>query len=289
MKQAVRETLHEAYRLIKAGDRDAARTLLKPVLAADKKNVDAWWLAVHAAASPHDRRLALAQVLQLNPKHRPAQVMLDRLNTANPGEIEALAKDLPLPPPGQQSRDLVRPRPRRWVWNVMIGLGCLSFMFASTALLTGIAGMKWFDNAVHHVTGIETHKRGAGGQLGQIQGGDPQHPYNIPVTEKKAVAPSKNPIVGEIQKDEAHIYMFSANSGNEVAALLQFTMGGDGSYVMELRDASQRRLATGVASENGATITLIYDVKVSGQYALVIIGRPKGPRGGYALGLEVIK
>jgi hypothetical protein len=288
MKSATRATLQEAYRLITTGECDSARALIKPVLAAEKDNIDAWWLAVHAAVTPHDRRLALVQVLRLNPRHRPAHVMLDRLNAANPDEVDELADDLPLPPPGQQARDLVRPHQRRWVWNVMIGLGCLSFTFASTALISGIMGMNWFEKTVEHIAGIEK-EQGAGGQLGTVQGGDPQHPYEIPITEKKAVDPSGEPIVSEINPDEAHVYTFQAEYGDEVIALLQFTIAGDAHYTMELWDANYKKLANGVASDNGATINLVYEVRKTGQYALILIGRPNGPRGGYALGLDVLK
>lgn len=288
MKKATRATLQEAYRLITAGECDSARALIKPVLAADKENIDAWWLAVHAAVTPQDRRLALVQVLRLNPAHRPAQVMLDRLNTANPDEVDELADDLPLPPPGQQARDLVRPRQRRWVWNVILAFGCLGFMFASTALISGIVGMTWFDKTVEQITGVEP-EHGAGGQLGTVQGGDPQHPYEIPITEKKAVDPGPEPIVSEISPDEAHVYTFQAERGDEVIALLQFTIPGDAHYTMELWDANQDKLANGVASDNGATVNLVYEVNKSGQYALILIGRPNGPRGGYALGLDVLK
>jgi len=288
MKAATRATLQEAYRLITTGEPDGARALIKPVLAKDKENIDAWWLAVHAAATPHDRRLALVQVLRLKPTHRPAQVMLNRLNTANPDEIDELADDLPLPPPGHQARDLVRPHQRRWLWNAILGVGCLSFMFASAALISGITGMNWFEKTVNHVVGVKP-EHGAGGQLGTVQGGDPQHPYEIPVTDKEAVVPSGDPIVNEINPDEAHVYTFQAMRGDEVVALLQFTIPGDAHYAMELYDSGYRKLATGVASDNGATVNLVYEIAQDGQYALIVIGRPNGPRGGYALGLDVLK
>jgi hypothetical protein len=292
MKKATRVTLHEAYHLIKAGDKDAARALIKPVLAADRNNSDAWWLAVHAAATPHDRRLALVQVLRLNPDHGPARMLLDRLNAENPQEVEELAKDLPLPPPGQKHHDTVtESRQRRWVWKVMLVFGCLSFSFASTALVTGLLGVQWFDKTVQNIgkaVGVERHQ-GAGGQLGTVKGGDPNHPYDIPVTEKKgAPLDASKPIVGALNRDEAHIYTFSARRGQEIVALLQFTVAGDAHFVMELWDADQRKLADGVGDYNSGTVTLVYDVIRTEQYALVIIGRPNGPRGTYALGLDVL-
>jgi len=292
MKQVTRVMLHEAYRLIKTGDKDAARALIKPVLAADRRNVDAWWLAVHAAATPHDRRLALVQVLRLNPDHQPARLLLDRLNAENPQEVDDLARDLPLPPPGLKHLDTVPPvRQRRWVWKLMLAFGCLSFFFGSTALITGVLGLQWFDRAVRDIDQVlgGEHRQGAGGQWGTVKGGDPNHPYDIPVTEKKgAPLDASKPIVGTLNKDEAHIYTFSARRGQEIVALLQFTVAGDARFVMELWDANQRKLADGVGDTNSGTVTLVYDVLQTGQYAVVIIGRPNGPHGTYALGLDVL-
>jgi len=291
MKQATRATLHEAHRLIKAGDKDAARALIKPVLAADKNNIDAWWLAVHAATTPTDRRLALVQVLRLNPDHSLARLLLDRLNAENPEEVDDLADDVPLPPPGQKHPDTVQTHPRRWVWKAMLVFGCLSFMFASTALITGILGLQWFDKTIHSINkaiGGE-HQQGAGGQFGMVKGGDPNQPYDIPVTEKRgAPLDSSKPIVSALNRDEAHMYTFSARRGQEIVALLQFTVAGDAQYVMELWDADQRKLADGVGEAHSGTVTLVYDVVQTGQYAVVIIGRPNGPHGTYALGLDVL-
>jgi hypothetical protein len=289
MNPVTRKALHEAYHKIKTGDRGAARALIKPVLAEHKNNVDAWWLAVHAASTPADRRLALVQVLRLNPLHRPARILLDRLNTEHPEGIDELAKELPLPPPGQQRRDTTPPRARRWVWNLMILAGCLSFWFASAALITSVLGMEWFDNTLNDVRKAlgDDSPQGRGGQFGTVQGGDPQHPYDIPVTEKESIKPSQEPTTNTLKKDEAHIYTFSAQRGQEVMALLQFTIAGDAHYVMELRDAAQRKIATGEGAKDSGTVTLIYEIRQTGQYALVIIGRPNGPRGGYALGFDL--
>ncbi|MBI5960123.1 MAG: hypothetical protein HY866_15390 [Chloroflexi bacterium] len=289
MDQTTRKTLHEVYHLIKAGDRNAARALIKPVLAGHKDNVDAWWLAVHAAAKPSDQRLALVQVLRLNPAHRPARLMLDRLNTENPEGIDELAKELPLPPPGQQKRDLARPHQRRWVWNLMILFGCLSFWFASAAIITAVLGMEWFDNSLNDISealGGEP-QQGRGGQFGTVKGGDPNRPYDIPVTEKESVKPSDEPVLSTLKEDEAHMYTFSAERGQEVMALLQFTIAGNAHFVMELWDAGQKKIATGEGADNSGTVTLVYEFRETGQYALVIIGRPDGPRGGYALGFDL--
>ena len=291
MDPATRAVLHQAYDLIKAGDKDAARTLIKPVLGAEKDNIDAWWLAAHAAVSPHDKRLALVQVLRLNPRHHPARLMLDRLNKQNPQEVDELAKDLPLPPPGQKRRDTVQTvRQHRWVWNVILAFGCLSFSFASAALISGLMGLTWLDDtadSIGEALGVG-HRQDADGQWGTVPGGDPARPYDVPVTRKMGAVVGNTPMVGALQEDEAHIFTFHAQRGQEVTALLQFTVAGDARYVMELWDSGQNRLATGAGDDNSATVTLVYELTRTGQYALVIIGRPGGPHGDYALGVNVI-
>lgn len=284
-----RAPLHQAYHLIKAGDLDSARALIKPVLASNRNDIDAWWLAAHAAATPQDRRLALAQVLRLQPDHGPARILLDRLNAANPREIDELAKDLPMPPPGQQRLTAPQRRPNRWIARGLWLVGCLSFWFAGAALISSVAGLTWLNDAAEHI-GLsegETHQ-GAGGQLGTVQGGDPAAPYPVPVTRNESAQPSDDPLVGELARDEANIFSFSAQHGQEIVALLQFTVAGDARFTMELWDANQKRLAYGVGAEDSGTVTLVYEARQTGQFALVIIGRPNGPHGGYALGLQVL-
>jgi hypothetical protein len=285
------ETLRQAYHLIKAGDTDAARELLKPVLAAERDNVDAWWLAAHAAAHPADTRLALLQVLRLKPDHGPAQVMLDQLNRDHPEVIDQLVDEVaPLPPPGTRQRDQALVS-NRWVWNVVMAVGCLGLMFGSLALIASFAGITWFEDKVEDLgetLGVDVPERGERGQFGTVYGGDPANPVPIPVTVKKgATVSTSSPMVETLKKDEAHIYTFSGQAGEDVMALLQFTIAGDAHYVMELWDANERKLADGVGAANSGTVTLVYTLRRSGQYALVIIGRPDGPRGDYALGLEV--
>lgn len=289
MDAATRQTLQQAYALVKTGEHEAARTLIKPVLAAHPDVIDAWWLAAYAAATSADRRLALAQVLRLNPDHGPARVLLDRLNAQNPDDIDTLAKELPMPPPGTRPRPAdSRPQVRnRWVWNVVLVFGCLSFSFAGMALVSSLAGLTYLDDAVDDISaalGIERDPE----TFGTIPGGDPARPYEIPITKQENAAVGKQPIVGDLKKDEAHIYTFGAQRGQEVFALLQFTVAGDAHYVMELWDSSERRLAIGAGEYNSGTVSLVYEVRQTGSFSLVIIGRPDGPRGSYALGLDVV-
>jgi hypothetical protein len=292
MHPARRNMLRKAYHLIKAGDPDAARALIKPVLAAERDNIDAWWLAAHAAATSTDRRLALGQVLRLNPDHGPARQMLDQLNAEHPEEIDEIAQKLPLKEVRRDARRASSRSPgMRWLWNIVLIMGCLSTGFGSLALVSGFLGLAPMENLVDEVAenvGLK-ERQGQQGEFGTIKGGDPYAPYDIPVTVNKgAKLGSDSPNLNQLEEDEAHIYTFAGQRGQEVVALLQFTVAGDARYVIELWDANKQRLATGTGELNSGTVTLVYTLRQSGNYALVVIGRPGGPQGDYFLGIDLL-
>jgi|GEM_PF-4791629 len=90
------ERLREAQRLIRIGCRDEALALLKSVLAADRANVAAWWLAAQAAPNRQEAQVALRVVLKLQPDHAGARAMLARLE----GEVQPAAPPPVLPSVG---------------------------------------------------------------------------------------------------------------------------------------------------------------------------------------------
>ncbi len=287
MDEATRETLHQAYNLIKDGHNDEARAVLRPVLETNRNNVDAWWLAAFAAGNPHDQRLALLQVLRLNPDHWAARSLLDRLDL-----LEHVAAD-ELTVPSRRRPNNAPPAPGqfRWVWNVVFLFGFLGFAFAGLALLASVLNLTWFDSTVEDVGSAFGVDAETGDTFGTLTGGNPYDPaqtYDIPITKVLAVTPSGSPLVATLQQDEAHVYTFYGERGQEVAALLQFAVAGDAHYVMELRDANHNRLAYGVGGYNSATVTLVHELPRAGSYMLVLIGRPAGPGGGYALGIDLL-
>ncbi len=74
--------LHEAYQLIKAGQKKAAYQLLRDVLERDENNADAWWLFAHASPDLLQVEQALWQVLRLKPGDPPATALLNRVRAA---------------------------------------------------------------------------------------------------------------------------------------------------------------------------------------------------------------
>lgn len=280
MDETTRATLREAYQKLKAGDKTGACALIKPVLAANRENVDAWWLAVHAADTPEDTETALREVLRLKSDHAPARLMLDRFLVEHP----------PAPPPLKPVQRTRRGSSNRWVWIPLMIIGCLGMSFSSMALISGIAGSDFLDQAVENVSGavgidVET---GKAGQFGTVQGGNPSDPRPIPITQVLNIE-SGDVQTGSLRRNEAHIWTFRAWGGQEVMVMLQFTVAGDASAVLELRSASGHKVASGVGEKDSGTVTLVHTLTETGEYELVIIGRPDGPRGDYGLGLELSK
>lgn len=73
------ESLRRAYQLIKAGKKQAAVEILRPVCKAEPDNPDAWWLLANALTEPRQIQMALQNLLLINPFHEQAQAKLDKL------------------------------------------------------------------------------------------------------------------------------------------------------------------------------------------------------------------
>jgi len=79
---ATPEELVEAYRLLKAGQRQQAGAILKPYLAAHQDDARAWWLMAHAVSNRDVARQCLEQVLKIDPTHERARARLAALAPA---------------------------------------------------------------------------------------------------------------------------------------------------------------------------------------------------------------
>ncbi len=85
MSSSLNNLLSQAYGFIEADQLDDAITLLKPILAENPNNPDAWWLYAHAVENVDDARAALQTVLNLSPNYPEAQRLLDMLEEATAG------------------------------------------------------------------------------------------------------------------------------------------------------------------------------------------------------------
>ncbi len=84
MTDATRSQLQQAYRLIQQEELDKAIAILKPIVASQPNNADAWWLMANAVSEPEEAHAALQNVLRLNPSNTQAKDLLDQLNQQFP-------------------------------------------------------------------------------------------------------------------------------------------------------------------------------------------------------------
>jgi hypothetical protein len=85
MSSSLNNLLSQAYGFIEADQLDDAVALLKPILADNPNNPDAWWLYAHAVENVDDARAALQTVLALDPNYPEAQRLLELLDEATKG------------------------------------------------------------------------------------------------------------------------------------------------------------------------------------------------------------
>jgi hypothetical protein len=84
MADATRSQLEQAYRLIQQEELDQAIAILKPIVAAQPDNADAWWLMANAVSEPQEAYQALNNVLRLKPNHPEAKNLLSTLKEEFP-------------------------------------------------------------------------------------------------------------------------------------------------------------------------------------------------------------
>lgn len=90
MSDAVSQSLTDAYELIESGQLNKAREVLEPILETHDGNPDAWWLYAHAVEDPVEARVALDNVMRLDPQYPGADELAQQLtqDTGDQFEIE---------------------------------------------------------------------------------------------------------------------------------------------------------------------------------------------------------
>ncbi|MBA3873336.1 MAG: tetratricopeptide repeat protein [Anaerolineae bacterium] len=124
MNQNIEIALKQAFSLIEAGNLEDAKALLRPILESEKDNADVWWLYSHAVTDTESARLALNNVLRIDPSYPDARDLLNQLETQqkiessddilemgkDPSFIPAMPSTIPgitaLPPRPAQSSDI---------------------------------------------------------------------------------------------------------------------------------------------------------------------------------------
>ncbi len=90
--------LAEAYRLLKAGQRQQAGAVLKPYLEQHRDDARAWWLMAHIVTKPEAVRQCLERVVLLDPTHEKARARLAALSTPPDDEPDDSFFQIAAPP-----------------------------------------------------------------------------------------------------------------------------------------------------------------------------------------------
>jgi hypothetical protein len=144
MSSSLNNLLSQAYGFIEADQLDEAVTLLKPILAENPNNPDAWWLYAHAVENVDDARAALQTVLNLNPNYPEAQRLLDMLEEATKG-VDT----------GNPLNDISL-QPIRTISDEEAGITSESEPFDDRARRAGAADRPGFDERMDAVRGRQT-------------------------------------------------------------------------------------------------------------------------------------
>jgi len=94
MTDQLQSALASAYEMIEADKLEEARALLKPILAEDLDNADAWWLYAHAVDDPEVARTALNNVLRIDRDYPGAAELMETLERTYPTGAPAAEPDL---------------------------------------------------------------------------------------------------------------------------------------------------------------------------------------------------
>ncbi|MBE2269736.1 MAG: hypothetical protein IAE80_15980 [Anaerolinea sp.] len=108
MSEDTRPALRRAFDAVEAGELDAARGILEPILAEEPDNADAWWIYSHAVTTPEEAMTALENVVRIDPNYQQASELLDTLRQRLPRRpaIQPLAAPTPAPEPPPLPEDV---------------------------------------------------------------------------------------------------------------------------------------------------------------------------------------
>lgn len=93
MDEAIKLMLQQAISAAKDGDVDTALDLVKDVLDSDEENVQAWLLLARLSSNIDEKRVALSNVIALDPDNERAQKMFAKLEeqvTQSPDQVEII-------------------------------------------------------------------------------------------------------------------------------------------------------------------------------------------------------
>jgi tetratricopeptide (TPR) repeat protein len=126
----IQRALEASQIMIRAGDLEEARRLLRAAVHADPSCSEAWLRLAWLSQSRQERKALLLQVLALEPGHEKARAELARVDRPSTGQSTARAGSVKVPA-GQPAKGRTGWRARYWLW----GLLALAITSALAALL----------------------------------------------------------------------------------------------------------------------------------------------------------
>jgi len=192
----VRDLLQRGIEALKSGDRATARELLEQVVELDENNETAWLALAQVLPTEAEKRVALSNVLFLNPDNERAQKLMERLKR----------KDTSL-----QEDEIIPGVSRKQIRWIAIGGGVvLVLLLLLIVLLTGGGpsdeDLAATDTVATQVALLATQNaaataqaQGAEGTLVEIEGGDvteestPGTPTDVPTATQIAQLPTELP------------------------------------------------------------------------------------------------
>jgi hypothetical protein len=139
MSASVQEQLRQAYQLIRSGQKAAALQILAPLQGQDPENENVWWLTANALDDPAKQKIALQNVLFINPSHEQAQQMLAFLSPNTPSRqtqtapVAKTSTQTMAPATKRGTQTMAKPAPKKTNGALVIG--------AILVLVLGLGGL----------------------------------------------------------------------------------------------------------------------------------------------------
>ncbi len=214
MDDPTREQLRRAYDHIKGGRKISAMQILRPLLAADPANADAWWLMANAVDDPAEQQGALEKVIALRPDHPQARERLAALTAEQEfrfdeaaGETifaDLLGEAKPKRVPIEQAFSVVPPKQRTNPIIIILAIiGALSLAVCVGCFVVSAQVTTLVSEAIESITAVPFTTAGSGDSLpddtinkGSIRAGDSRR--------------------DTVRLGESHTYTFIGDSGQDV-------------------------------------------------------------------------
>ncbi len=283
------DSLQPIRAALKAGDKPAAQTLLRPLLK-DHPSAEVWYLAAQACPTDEKAIACLRRALDLEPQHNGANRLLFRLEGAKPLAEQVESPKVELSREEIKALGKAKPRRKHTGRRLIILLGILLLGSSCSLITFNLVGL------IHGPITVLTQLTGGGNPTTQIEGTPlaqvPNAVLKVPVTQSK---PLNHRDTDVLEPGYAHQFTFSGQTKTEVAIYIQFLSVAANRVsrnVALLRpdDSDATTLCqrdTILQGDNNITLTCPLDT--SGVWKVKVLGREGESVGAYFVGVEQIQ